>query len=67
MLFYPRYQHITEAILMKLDRNTIKHCREVSKFWLDCIDNQKILWKNEVGSIAFYLACKEGHSKIAKI
>ena len=67
MVFHPRYQHITEAILKKMDRNTIKNCRQVSKFWLDYIDNQKILWKNEVGSKAFHLACMGGHYKIAKI
>ena len=66
MAFSPRFQHITEHILMKMDIETLKTCRMVSKIWLDCIDNQKILWQTENGNRAFLLACLNSHSRMAE-
>ena len=67
MVFHSRFQHITENIFRKMDIKSLKNCRQVSKSWQECIDNQKILWKNEVGSKAFQVACENGHSKMAEI
>ena len=50
-----------------MDVKSLKNCRKVSKSWWECIDNQNILWKNEVGTKAFQLACKNGHSKMVEM
>ena len=39
MLFYPVFPHITEKIFNHLEKRSVKDCREVSKSWLDSIDN----------------------------
>merc|ERR1712051_203 len=71
MVFYARFQHISEEIFEKMDITSLRNCREVSKSWQECIDNQDILWnkiaKKENGNTAFELACKNGHSKMAKV
>ena len=70
MVFYARFSHISEKIFENLDIKSLKNCRVVSKSWQECIDNRDILWikiaKNEDGNTAFQLACKKGHSKVAK-
>ena len=53
--------------MQKMNINILKNSRQVSIFWREFVDNQKILWKNKVGSKAFQLACKYCHSKLAKI
>ena len=71
MVFYARFSHISEDIFKKMDSKSLKNCREVSKPWQECIDNQDILWnkiaKKENGGEAFELACTSGHSKMAKV
>ena len=71
MVFYPRFQHITEQIFEKLDSKSLKNCRKVSKSWQECIDNQNILWnqivEKEGGNKTFQLACKNGHSKMVEM
>ena len=71
MVFYARFSHISEKIFENLDIKSLKNCRVVSKSWQECIDNRDILWikiaKKEDGNMAFQLACKKGHSKIAKV
>ena len=71
MVFYARFSHISEKIFENLDIKSLKNCRVVSKSWQECIDNRDILWikiaKNEDGNMAFQLACKKGHSKVAKV
>ena len=73
MVFYARFQHISENILENLDIRSLENCREVSKSWQCCIDNQSILWKkiakNEDINIKkiFLFSCKNGHLKMAKV
>ena len=67
MIFHPRFQHITENIFKKLDINVLKNCRQVSTLWRECIDNQKILWTNDIGNEAFQLAYKNVHLKFVEI
>ena len=71
MAFYPRFSHISEQIFEKLDNQSLKNCREVSKSYQECIDNQNILWnkivKKESGNETFQLACKNGHSKMVEM
>ena len=47
MVFHPRFRHVSEKILKKMDMKTFKNCRQVSKSWQEFIDNQNILWMNE--------------------
>ena len=48
-----------------------ENCREVSKGWKNCIENNKILWNTIIEtkscSEAFQLACKNGLSKLLEI
>ena len=71
MVFYARFQHISEKVFENLDTKSLENCREVSKQWQECIDNQNILWnkiaKNEDGNKVFQLACIRGHTKLAKV
>ena len=71
MVFYARFSHISEKIFENLDIKSLENCRVVSKSWQECIDNRDILWikiaKNEEGNMAFQLACKKSHSKVAKV
>ena len=70
MVFYPRFQHITEQIFEHFDKQSLKNCRVVSKSWQESIDYKNILWnevfKNKDCSRAFQSSCKNGHTKIAK-
>ena len=71
VVFYPAFPHIAEKIFDKLGKKSLRSCREVSKSWLDSIDNRNLLWneilKNEDGNKAFQLACKNGHAKMLGI
>ena len=73
MVFYGRFQHISEKIFEKLDIQSLQNCRRVSKSWQECIDNQEILWikfaqKQETSkNKLFQLACRRGHSKVAQV
>ena len=67
MVFHSRYKHITEKIFVKIDMKTLKNCREVAQSWKELVDNKTILWMDEVGTNAFKLACKDGHSKLMEI
>ena len=51
MVFYARFPHISEKIFEKLNINSLKKCREVSKSWEECIDNENILWKRIVSEL----------------
>ena len=70
MVFYPRFQHITEQIFEHLDKQSLKDCRVVSKSWQESIDNKNILWtevfKKSDCNNAFQSSCKNGRTKIAK-
>ena len=37
-----RLPHVGEQILEELDNQSLTKCREVSKYWKNFIDNQKI-------------------------
>ena len=69
MLFRQRFQHITEQVFEKLDKKSLRYCREVTKAWQNCIDDCNILWKkivDEYGvNTAFCLACRNGNEKMA--
>ena len=71
MVFYPGFPHIAEKIFDQLDRGCLRNCREVSKSWLESIDNRNLLWneivKDEGGNKAFLFACKNGHSKMLEM
>ena len=71
IVFHQGFQHITEQIFEKVDDKSLKNCREVGKSWQNCIDNQNILWKKLTkkngGTKTFQLACKNGHSKMARL
>ena len=71
MVFYERFQHISEKIFEKLNIKDLENSREVSKAWMQCIDNQNILWnkiaENEDGNKVFQKAYKKGHFKLAKV
>ena len=71
MVFHQGFQHITEQIFEKIDKNSLKNCREIVKSWQNCIDNQHILWKKIAkengGTKSFQIACKIGHIKMAKM
>ena len=62
MAFHPRFQHITEHIFEHLGTKSLENCREVSKSWQICIDNQNILWEKVVekfdSNVTFQLAVK---------
>ena len=48
---------------------SLQNCREVSKSWMECIDNQNILWKKvakiEDGKNILFL-CRYGYFKIVE-
>ena len=66
MVFYERFQHISEKIIERLDIISLRNCREVSKSWQKCIDQQIISWTRHVdiptiqgnGDTYFHLAAK---------
>ena len=68
MIFHPTFAHIVEEIFDQFDKENLRSFREVSKLWLDVIDNQNLFWnktvKHEEGNKAFQFACKNGISKI---
>ena len=69
--FYLGFKHISEQIFKKLDVKSLEYCREVSKVWKNCIDNNKILWNTIIEikgcNEAFQLACKNGLSKLLEM
>ena len=71
MVFYARFPHISEKIFEKLNINSLKKCREVSKSWEESIDNKNIIWKRVVKNKdinkIFQSACNEDHVKLAKM
>ena len=71
MGFTPRFPHITDQIIEKLDQNSLKNCREVSKSWQNYVDHRNLLWNEIVeekgGPTAFRLACEKGHLKMAEM
>ena len=44
MEFFPRFRHITEKVFEQLDNINIIKCREVSKYWQECIDSKRFSW-----------------------
>ena len=44
LVLNPGLQHIAQCIFKKLDYNSLKNCRRVSKGWKTCIDNDKYWW-----------------------
>ena len=71
MVFFPRFPHITDQIIDKLEKNSLKNCREVSKPWQNYVDHRNLLWNKIVeekgGQTAFRLACENGHIKMAEM
>ena len=45
MAFYPRFPHIAEQILEKMDLEGLKIYRLLSKYWLEYIDRRNLLRK----------------------
>ena len=70
MVFYARFQHIYEKIMENLNTKSLEKCREVSKSWMECIDNKNILWnriaKERDGNKVFQFVCKSGNLKMAR-
>ena len=71
MVFHKAVHQITIQIFEKLDGNSLKRCREVSKSWKNTIDCYNILWdyivkKNEANN-TLQLAIKKGHTKIVQM
>ena len=70
MLLCPRFAHITEKSFNKLDLDSLKNCREVSRSWENYIDDQNILWnkilENQDTNKTLQLACKNDHIKMVK-
>ena len=71
MVFYPGFPHIAEKIFDQLDRGSLGSCRELSKLWLEGIDNRNLLWseivKEEGSNKAFQFACKNGNAKMLEM
>ena len=71
MVFYPVFTHITEKIFDQLEEGSLRNCREVSKSWLEVIDNRNLLWnkivKAEGANEAFQFACIIGHTKMLEM
>ena len=71
MVFYQGFQHIVEKIFDQLDKGSLRSCREVSKLWMDSIDNKNLLWKEIIkdvgGDKAFQFACENGHLKMLEL
>ena len=70
MAFYPGFPHIAEKIVQKMDKDSLKNLRLLSKSWLECFDNQIFLLnkmiENENSNIVFQSACKNGFRKMAE-
>ena len=70
-IFFPRFPHIAEQIFACMEDKSLKNSRQVSKSWLNYIDNQNFLWnkivQKEGGNKAFQKACKNGHSKMVEM
>ena len=71
MVFYPGFRHINEKIFDQLEEGSLRNCREVSKSWLEVIDNRNLLWnkivKAEGANEAFQFACRIGHKKMLEM
>ena len=69
--FHPRFSHIADQIFKKLDKKSLGNCKDVVRYWLNLIDNHKVLWmkivKKEEGNEAFQFACKTGHIKMVQM
>ena len=70
MVFYPRFPHIAEDIFKKMDKETFRNCRLLSKPWQEYIDNQNLLWNKFIEdrdvNKAFQRAIRSGHSKMTE-
>ena len=44
LVFHSGFQHVTEKIFQKLDKESLKSCRLISKSWKDSIAERNILW-----------------------
>ena len=71
MIFNPVFPHIVQKIFDQLDRGSLRSCREVSRSWLESVDNQNLLWKeivkDEGCDKVFQFACKNGHIKMLEM
>ena len=71
MVFHSRFPDIFEKVFENLSIKDLKNSREVSKSWMQGIDNQNILWhkvaENEDSKKFFQLACKKGHLKMVMV
>ena len=70
MAFYPGFPHIVKKIFQKMDKDSLKSLRLLSKSWMAYIDDQNLLWneiiENKDSNKVFQLACINGHSKLAE-
>ena len=71
MIFLPRFPHIAEQIFACMEDKSLKNSRQVSKSWLNYVDNQNFLWnkivQKEGGNKAFQKACENGHLKMVEM
>jgi hypothetical protein len=72
MAFYPGFPHIAEQIFQHMDKKSLSNCREVTKSWMDCIDDQNLFWnlvvwnkivKKKNCTDLFQWSCDNGSSK----
>ena len=70
MVFYPRFDHIAEDILKKMDKETLRNLRLVSKQWKEYVDDGNLLWikllNDKDANKSFQLAIKNDHSKMTE-
>ena len=75
MIFYPRFPHITEQIFQQLDNKTLGNCRETSKSWMTCINDNNLSWLRIVnapkllrnGDTYLHLATKIGQKDLFEL
>ena len=74
MTFHPRFPHISEKVFEKLDKESLKSCRKVSKSWQNCIEIENSLWKKIIKDLEeenivllFLKACAHGQPQLAKM
>ena len=70
MDFYPRFAHIAEDIFKKMEKETYKNLRLLSKQWQKYIDDGNLLWikllEDKDANNAFQLAIEKGHFKMTE-
>ena len=72
--FQPTFCYITEQIFELLDNKSLSNCREVSKWWSKCIDDENQTWIHIVkipeilynGNTYLHLVARTGQWEVYK-